>query len=268
LSARALAAGLLLWASGALAFSVPPVPSRFVYDGANALSSSEKGALEDRILALDRQYGVQIGVAILPSLDGESVEGATLRIAEAWKPGYRGKDNGIVIAIFMAERRMRIEVGYGLEGSIPDALANRIIQEQIAPEFRAGQVAEGLTRGANSLALAATGQPLPSPVASARVRQPPRAASGLGCLLVMVAFVILSAISRALRPRHYGFRHRSRPIPWWMWLLIGQGTRPGRSWYSGSSHRGGSGWGGGFGGGSGGSFGGGSFGGGGASGRW
>jgi uncharacterized protein len=153
-------------------------------------------------------------------------------------------------------------------------VASRIIREQIVPSMRSGRVAEGLTRGAEAIARAATGQMLPAPVARTRGSRPPSSASGLGCVLVFFALIVFSAIRRAFRPRIFGYRQPLQRVPWWMWLLIGQGTRPQRSWYSSSSsHRRHSGWGGGGGswgggGGSSGGFGGGSFGGGGASGGW
>ncbi|HZN94284.1 MAG TPA: TPM domain-containing protein, partial [Myxococcales bacterium] len=126
---RAIALWALLAPGLALAFSIPPPPPRFLHDGARVLSSYDRQRIEQRLMELN-QAGQQIGVAILPSLDGESVEDATIRIAEAWGPGQRKADNGALIAVFMADRKMRIEVGYGLESRIPDSVARQIVMDR------------------------------------------------------------------------------------------------------------------------------------------
>ena len=212
-AARVLFSLALLSWTGVLAFEVPPAPPRFVYDGANVLSAQEQQRLEERLLALDRESGVQVAVAILPSLEGESIDGASLKIAEAWKPGHAGKDDGVVLAVFMAERRVRIEVGYGLEGNIPDVVASRIIREQIVPAFRAGRVFDGLERGVEAIAAAATGKPLPPPSPAARTGRPASGAPGLGCVMAMFVAMFLLALRRAARPRVFGSRGRISPVP-------------------------------------------------------
>jgi uncharacterized protein len=184
-----------------------------------------------------------------------------MKVAEAWKPGHAGKDDGVVLALFLADRKLRIEVGYGLEDKVPDAIASRIISEQIAPELREGRLYDGLLRGVEAIAAAATGQPLPPP---ARVPKPSSAPFGLAFLLLFVLVpVVINGLARMGRARHFASRRPFNPLPWWMGMMIGHSM--------GSSRRGGRGFGSssGFGGGpSGGGFGGGSFGGGGASGGW
>lgn len=245
-------------------FVAPPVPAGFVYDGAKLLDAAQRTALEQKVLELDKTQGLQIGVAICPSLEGEAVETATLKIAEAWKPGHQGKDDGVVLAIFMAERKVRIEVGYGLGGAIPDAIASRIIRNVIVPAFRDGTPADGISSAVDALAAAARGETQPVPRGK---RGTPVPALFVLLLLMFLGISVLSAIARrAHGARDYSRKGALSSLPWWLLLLQSSGgsTRS-RGSGSGGPWLGG---GGGFGGGGGGSFGGGSFGGGGASGGW
>ncbi len=257
----------LAWSGGpALAeeFVVPPTPARFVYDGAGVLQGGQ-AALEQKLLTLDGERGLQIGVAIVPSLGDETVETAATRVFQAWKPGHADKSDGVLLLIAMAERRVRIEVGYGLEGAIPDITAGRIIREQIVPEFRAGRPAAGIAGAVDALAAAARGETLPAPRSGPRSSKPIPAAVIVGLLLLF--FFVVAAARAARSNRVLGKNARSKgDIPLWLWLLLSSGG--GRSSRGGS--RGGGGFGGGFGGGGfgGGGFGGGSSGGGGASGGW
>lgn len=275
----------------ALAFSVPPAPPRFLYDGASVLNGSERQQIESRLMQLNQQ-GQQIGVCILPSLDGEAIEDASIRIAETWKPGFRRQDNGVLIAVFINDRKMRVEVGYGLEGRIPDSVARRIVMQDMRPAFRRGDYAGGILGAIDSISQAALGQSYSPRTGTGTVAFPGgyhfdsdgAGVAGFGgvgcCCWLILAMVILRAILRAVfRPRFYGFGPQAvyRPaMPWWGWFLFGNamGGMGRRHQYHRSGWWGGGGggsWGGGggsWGGGGGGSFGGGSFGGGGASGSW
>ncbi len=251
-----------------LALQVPPPPPRFVYDGANLLNDGQRRRLEDQVLALDQERGLQIAVAIFPSLEGEALEDFTIRLAEAWKPGQKRQDNGAIIAIFLRERKVRIEVGYGLEGALPDAAAGRIIRGVIAPDFRQGRYLAGLSDAVSAIAAAARGEPVPDREGAAR------RAVHVGGAIIPLAILLLVALFSALpmiagRSRVLGGRRTAgSDLPLWLLLLLGtRGGRRGGRWSSGGGLFGGGG-GGFFGGGGGGSFGGGSFGGGGASGGW
>jgi len=253
-------------------FTVPPPPQRYVYDGARILSEAQRRQLEDRVLELNRQTGVQIAVATFPTLGDEALENATLRVVEAWKIGRKETDSGALLAVFMQERKLRIETGYGVEGTLTDLVSSRIIQEQIAPHFRAGDPAAAILAGVEAMALGASGKPLPPAVGgSTRMRSRTRGSGssplcGLICM-ALVFFSFLRGIFGSRRPRMMGpgYRRGMGGMPWWAWLLIGNALggsgRRGGGW-------GGGGFGGGGGGGGGGGFGGGSFGGGGASGGW
>lgn len=226
-------------------------------------------------MALNRE-GLQIGVAILPSLQGESLEEATHEIASKWGVGGKDQSDGALIAVFMSDRKMRIEVGYGLEEKVPDATARQIISTRMRPAFRNGRFAEGVMGAIDGVA-SATGRAVPAhqafgaPARGFRysTRAEPVHFGGLvcPCLAFFALMAFLRLLSKATRPRNYGFGRRQTyapGMPWWAWMLLGNAM-------SGGHHRRG-GWGGGggggFGGGGGGSFGGGSFGGGGASGSW
>jgi uncharacterized protein len=253
----------LLAPAPALAFEVPPAPPRFVHDGPDLLPQGAQQRLEQRLMKLHREEGLQIGVAIVQSLEGEALERASMAIAEAWQPGFAERDDGLLIAIFLAERRVRIEVGYGLEGAVPDITAGRVIRHRITPAFRQGRYGAGLLDAVNALAAAAQGETVPPPRtggggggASAT-----RAAGSIGQLLVL-GLVLLAIFGRlrAGRRRHLGRQGRAGAgLPLWLLLLSG-GRRGGGGGFGGGFG------GGGFGGGA--SFGGGGFGGGGASGGW
>ena len=188
--------------------------------------------------------GVQLQYLIVRSLEGEPIEDYSIRVAEAWKIGTRGKDNGVLVTVAVDDRAVRIEVGGGLEGGLTDLQSSRIIRGTIVPAFRARRFGEGL-HDAGVQVLGALGA-LPSGVEPVR-RAPP--ATRLSSL-VMLGLFILVFVVRTLT----GFGPRRRRQLWW----------GGGPWIGG----GGWGGGGGFGGGGGWSGGGGGFSGGGASGRW
>ncbi len=147
-----LRAGLLtlLWlvllpGSGRAAEPVAlPALSTRVTDLTNTLDAAQRGRLEAQLAAIDRSGRAQIAVLLLPTTRPETIEQFGIRLAEAWKVGRKGADNGLIVIVAKADRNMRIEVGYGLEGSIPDAIAKRIIAERMAPAFKQGDFFGGL----------------------------------------------------------------------------------------------------------------------------
>ncbi|MBI4454683.1 MAG: TPM domain-containing protein [Acidobacteria bacterium] len=229
-------------------------------DYAGLLAAGEREKLDAKLAAFEKQSGAQLYFAIFPTLGSEDLEDFSIRLAQQWKLGKQGRDNGILVSLFMKERRIRIEVGYGLEDKIPDVAAGRIIRE-MAPYFQHNDYSGGLNQTAEGLIALARGevppeQPFPD--------QEPRHVFPWPLFLVFV--LMLSSFLRAVIPRRptSGFRvdrHGRHPnsIPWWLPLVLGSGGRRGGGRFGGDW--GGSG--GGFGGG-----GGGRFGGGGASGSW
>lgn len=241
---------LLLIASPlARALEVPPLRGR-VNDYAGVMSQDQVRTLESQLAQFEQETGHQIAVLTIPTLDGEDIEGFSIRVAENWKIGKKGFDNGVILLVAVKDRKLRLEVGYGLEGVLPDAIADRIIRDYIVPRFRAQDYAGGVIAGIDAVQKVIKQEPLPE---SARnPNQAPR--SGFNSLAMFaIAFVIfaLMAFSSGRRSRNQMWSGRGRRYPPIFW--------------------GGGGFGGGFGGGgSGGGFsgGGGGFGGGGASGSW
>jgi uncharacterized protein len=253
---RAAMALLLLAAAPAGAQVRIPALTGPVVDRAGLLDrtgAARLAALARAARAEQGGQGVQLQYLIVPSLEGEAIEDFSIRVAEAWKIGTKGADNGILVTVSRDDRAVRIEVGGGLEGGLTDVQSARIIRQTIVPAFRAGRYDEGLY-DAGVQVLGALNA-LPQDVAA-----PPRSRPGVHfSSLALMGFLIFFFVIRILT----GFgRRRSR----WLWGLpwiIGGGSR----WGGG----GGGGWGGGGGfGGGGGSWGGGGggFSGGGASGRW
>ncbi|HEU5324049.1 MAG TPA: TPM domain-containing protein, partial [Methylomirabilota bacterium] len=135
----------------ALALAVPSVPPGRVADYAGVLTPREAEKLESRLAERERATGVQMVVAVFPSLAGESLEDYSIRLAGQWRIGRRGLDDGVIFLVFVEERRMRLEVGYGLEAVLPDAAAGRIIREAVAPHFRQRRYADGLQAGVDAV---------------------------------------------------------------------------------------------------------------------
>jgi uncharacterized protein len=243
-TARWLATILLTLAAASVCAELPvPGLTGRVVDVAQLLSSSEKTRIEDRIRGLESATGGQVAVLIIPSLKGDSLEEFSMRVAEAWKIGKKGKDNGALLLISRDDRKIRWEIGYGWEGQVNDARAGDIIRG-MGPSFRQGKYAEGIDYAICELQTFITGKRpagAPAHVQTTRNRRDP---GGLFFLIVL-GLIFLSSIGGWGR-RHFGVG----PV-----IFLG-----GRGGYR-------SGGGGGFGGG-GFSGGGGSFGGGGASGGW
>ena len=126
------------------ALEIPPPSGNYVNDYASLLSPEARERLEQRLRKLGAETSTQIIVATFPSLEDESLEDFTNRMYEAWRIGQKDNDNGVLLAIFVNERKVRIEVGYGLEGALPDALSGRIIRDEFVPQFRAGNPEQGI----------------------------------------------------------------------------------------------------------------------------
>jgi uncharacterized protein len=241
---------LVALACAARALEVPPAPLGRVSDFAGLLAPADRQRLESRLEAIEAASSNQFALALFRSLEGDDLEGFSIRLADAWKVGHKGRDNGLLLLVFSGDRKVRIEVGKGLEGAIPDAVAGRVIRDVLAPRFRQGDYAGGLLAAVEALDAASRGEFKPLPEKRRRVSGP---LSGVVPFLVLFVFWLLAA--RLNRAAHYG-RHGRGGSWWWMgpWGGLGGGGLGG----------------GGFSGGGGGGFsgGGGGFGGGGASGRW
>jgi uncharacterized protein len=251
-----LAVVLVLFVCSAMAWSleVPQLDYK-VNDMAGILNSSQESQLSRLLDEVENRSSSQVVLLIIPSLQGESLEDFSLRVAEENEIGQKGSDNGLLVLIAMREKKIRIEVGYGLESVVTDAKSHYIIRKLIASEFKRGRFYQGIYNGMQSISGLITKDSDISPQQLARFNKSRRRAKGGHIPFGVIAFIgffILSAIKGGGRRR--GYRSGSSLLFW-----------------GGSSHHhrgGGSGFGGGGGGFGGFSGGGGSFGGGGSSGGW
>lgn len=239
----------------------PPLTGRVV-DNANMLTPATEQQLTDKLAQLETQTGRQMVVATVPDLQGYEIEEYGYQLGRTWQIGRKGEDDGVVFLVAPSERKVRIEVGYGLEGILTDALSSVILQQRVLPYFREGQMEQGVVSGVDAVAEQLA---LPDDEAKARVAQAaqrPVESSGGGSPipLIFVIFFVFWILGGILGLFGRGRRRRSGGLWWLLPLILSSG---------GSRHRGG-GWGGGGGGWGGGGFsgGGGSFGGGGSSGSW
>lgn len=253
--------------------AVPPRAAR-VTDLTQTISAPQQQALEQKLAAFEAQKGSQIAVLIVPTTAPEEIEQFSIRVAEAWKLGRKGIDDGAILLIAKEDRTLRIEVGYGLEGVIPDIAAKRIIEEIIVPRFRSGDYYGGIEQGVDRLIGLINGEALPPPKPSKWIGV--NSFENIFPLALFLIFVVGGTL-RAIFGRLLGASITSVVAGIGAWMLIGSligGLVVGAlafffvlSGVSGIGHGGGRGGGGGLGGG-GFSGGGGGFGGGGASGRW
>lgn len=141
------------------------VPSlqTWVTDQTGVLDPATRHQLEQRLQQLEREKGAQVAVLVVPTLGGETIEDYARRVFDQWRLGRAKVDDGILLVVALNDRRLRIEVGYGLEGAVPDIQAGRIIREQITPHFRDGDFAAGIIAGVDSLIGLIEGEPLPEP---------------------------------------------------------------------------------------------------------
>jgi uncharacterized protein len=274
-------------AAGAWARAVPAL-SRRVTDEAGVFSAADVARLEQKLAAYEQATGHQFAVLVVRSLEGEALEAFAIRVAEAWKLGDARRDDGLIVLLAVDDRAVRVEVGHGLEGAVPDVVAGRVIRDVMTPRFKSGDYAGGLEDGLDALMRAAQGENV-GPAGSGKAPEPWTGALGLAIaalsvlamlprlvrvpIAVLIGAIATFAVTRSaafagiaalvaglvalvlprMRPSRRAFGAGA-----WRAGIGGMGAARGRGWSSPGRA-------GGFGGFSGG---GGSFGGGGASGRW
>jgi uncharacterized protein len=283
-----LLALMLVFAFAALAdVAVPPLTGRVV-DKTGTLGSSDIASLDRTLKDFEARKGSQIAVLIVPTTQPETIEQYSIRVAEAWKVGRKKVDDGAILVVAKDDRKLRVEVGYGLEGALTDVTAKRIIDEVITPKFRSGDFAGGISDGVNRILRVVDGEPLPAPA------RPQQGSTGLfGDIdpfnpFLIVAVIFAGGILRGMFGRLFGSLATGGLVAALFWFIaasvalsaiggiiafvvtlfsdaITSSGGPGRGgWissgggFSGGSSAGGGGF----------SGGGGSFGGGGASGSW
>jgi uncharacterized protein len=159
----AFTAFLLCFAFGARAeVAIPQLTGRVV-DQTNTLSSGDIATLNQKLTDLERRKGSQIAVLIVPTTQPEDIAQFSIRVAEAWKIGRKKVDDGALLVVAKNDHRLRIEVGYGLEGALTDVTSRRIIDEIITPKFRTGDFAGGINAGVDRIIAVTNGEPLPAP---------------------------------------------------------------------------------------------------------
>ncbi|HUQ14108.1 MAG TPA: TPM domain-containing protein [Novosphingobium sp.] len=266
----ALFAALLM--SSAAVAKVPPRPEGPILDQADLLPPAEEAALDQKLRAYNAATGRSVLVVTVPSLDGRDIESYGVELGQTWGVGGKATDQGLILLVAPAERRLRFEVGYGLEQYLPDVLAGRIIRDTITPRFKADDYPGGIAAGIDAAIAQLDRDPAEAKAvaeaaaaAEAQRGRTDRDGATFGGVFfwVVLFLVFMSMFGRGRRGRRYGRGGGINPgIVLWGASEIARGM----------SRGGGGGFGGGFGGGGGGGgfggFGGGGFGGGGASGSW
>lgn len=280
-----LSVGLCLIGAGSATAqdqAIPPLTAR-VIDQTQTLTTAQRDTLSQTLAAFETRKGSQVAVLMVASTKPEAIEQYSMRVFEQWKLGRRGVDDGVLMLVALQDRRIRIEVGYGLEGTLTDAVSRRIIDETITPAFKRQDVYGGIQAGVDRLVTLIDGETLPVGPSRAPPKPSTLTSAMSGWLPVLFIFVLtVGGILRALLGRMLGALITGglvAGLAWWMgglamallagivafiFSLVGR-MGPASAWSSGTGTigRSGGGWGGGgFGGGGGG------FGGGGASGRW
>jgi uncharacterized protein len=153
---------LFVWAYYVSALEVPEHPTGRVTDYTDTLSANAISTLNKKLADFEEQTTNQIAVLIIPTLEGDNLEDYSIRLADKWKVGQKGKDNGVILLIVKGDRKIRIEVGYGLEGVLPDGLAGQIIRENIAPHFLRGNFYSGIEEGVSKIIAAIKGEYRPA----------------------------------------------------------------------------------------------------------
>ncbi|MBL8021491.1 MAG: TPM domain-containing protein [Leptospirales bacterium] len=183
----------LLTPLSAQEIQLPEVRGR-ITDLTQTLSSAELEAIETKLSALEKSKGAQVAVLILPTTGAETIEAFSIRVAEKWKIGRKGVDDGVILIVAKDDRKLRIEVGYGLEGALPDATCKQIIDEQIVPHFKAGKFDVGINSGLDAIIKRINGEPLPPPVSGSDDFENMGWAGKLGIIAFLAVFIIVGTL--------------------------------------------------------------------------
>ena len=242
----------LLFANNTFAQNIiaKPNPAKLVTDVAGVLTPEQKQALEKKLVAIDDSSSNQIAVVIIPTLDGYPKEEYATKLFRDWGIGNKKTNNGVLLLVAINDRQIRIEVGYGLEGAIPDITALNIIDNDIKPAFKAGNYYEGINKATDNIAKAAVGE-----YKVAKAKKSKSKGSGGFLIILIIIFLILRSGRGGGGSNIGGSGFSDVATGLLLGSILGGGGRGGGGGYGGG--------GGGFGG-----FGGGSSGGGGAGGSW
>ena len=199
---------------------IPPLSAR-VTDLSSTLSAAQKSALESKLAAWEAKTGGQLAVLMLPSTQPEPIETYSIRVAEAWKIGRKGQDNGALLVVAKNDRKLRLEVGYGYEGVLTDATSKRIIEETITPLFRQGQFAAGIDAGMDRIIdVIGKGEPLPPPAARKGAGRPGFSPETI-LILLFVVVPVLGGLLRRMFGKVGGATVGAGVVGTGAWLLAG-----------------------------------------------
>ncbi len=185
---------------------IPALKAR-VTDTTGTLSAADVARIDGKLKAFEQQKGSQIVVLMVPTTQPEAIEQYSIRVAEAWKIGRKKVDDGLILLVAKNDRKLRIEVGYGLEGAVPDAIAKRVISEVIAPRFRANDYVGGIEAGVDRLIAVASGEALPAPEQKNWSGGSQKSGDGINIEWLMVAFfaaIVAGTFLRAVFGRFFG----------------------------------------------------------------
>ncbi|MDB5023891.1 MAG: hypothetical protein JWP78_1646 [Mucilaginibacter sp.] len=236
---------------------LPPKSNTLVTDFTNTLSASDKQQLEHKLEAFNDSTSTQIAVVIMKSVGDYDINDYGQKLGRAWGIGQKGKNNGILVLVAMGDRKVSIQTGYGAEGALPDVITHEIIQNDIKPNFKAGNYYAGLDAGTNDIIKYVKGE-------YKAEKKPQSKGGGSIAILIIIVIVILIVIFRNRGGGGHIIDSRGGASPFWWFLggaMLGRESGGWGGFSGGGGDSGGDG--GGFGG-----FGGGDFGGGGSSGSW
>ena len=202
-------------ALAAAEIAIPPLAAR-VTDQTGTLSQQQRAALEQTLAEFEERKGAQIALLMVPSTKPETAAQFAVRAQEAWKLGRKGVDDGVLIVVAKEDRELHIEVGYGLEGVLPDAVAKRIIEEEIVPRFKQGDFYGGLRAGIERIMRVVEGEPLPPP------RQTSQSGKSLDWLIPALFFALIAGnVLRAIFGRFVGASLVGGITGFAIWFLAG-----------------------------------------------
>jgi uncharacterized protein len=197
--------------------AVPQLTAR-VTDLTGTLTKEQTASLEQMLQSFEARKGSQIAVLMVPTTEPEAIEQYALRVAERWKIGRKNVDDGAILVVAKNDRALRIEVGYGLEGALNDATANRVIREVIAPRFREGDFYGGINAGVDRMIRVIDGEPLPAPASPA-----PQVGGGFGQSLpiLLILAMVVGGLLRRMLGRTAGSVAAGGAVGAVAWLLVG-----------------------------------------------
>ncbi len=242
----------------------PPRPNQLVNDYTHTLSPAEIAALEQKLVAFDDSTSTQIAVVLMKSVGAYDIADYTARLAEKWGVGGGKNNNGVVLLAALEDRKVSIQTGYGVEGVLPDAIAKRIIENELKPDFRQGNYYGGIDKATDAIIAYTKGE-----YKNDQPRKQNSRSGSFPLILILIVIIVIVIVITGRKGGGGGGRvigsRGGADVLWWSLLAggLGRGGNSGRGFGGGGGFGGGSSGGGGFGG-----FGGGSFGGGGASGSW